>query len=293
MFDTATIEAKSQQNQPFVAFDASKEACQPFGFNFGDRVLTPHGTAWVLGVNDGELHFTMDAYGKPAKWSGYMAHEFRAQGFRLLFSPANDTSTSDPNRFCANVLGPLVDAQEYSDVVFVLDRDQRVYAHKGILVKRSEYFRVLFTTGAASCKSEIRIEGLDKAAFTDCLTFLYTGSCVKIDLKSGANLLRAAHMFMLEDLKRECARELSKQVTVETVLEILVLCEQQGLVELKTMCIEYLLNNLHVPALRASVGKLISSQLPDLVEKTRSVTASSSSNNSNSGSATRWEGKTC
>lgn len=40
--------------------DISREACKPFGFNSGDRVLTPHGPAWVVGVHLSDLYYQID-----------------------------------------------------------------------------------------------------------------------------------------------------------------------------------------------------------------------------------------
>ena len=82
-------------------------------------------------------------------------------------------------------------------------------------------------------------------------------------------------MFMLEDLKLQCSREIAKQITVrritrsqaalvlcnsqvETVFGILQLCDQRSLHELKRTCIAFLITNLDVPALRVAFTAFIS-----------------------------------
>jgi len=137
-------------------------------------------------------------------------------------------------------------------MVFILDSGDKIYAMKGILVSRSNYFQALFTNKTEEKDAkEIRIHGVDRCSFCSILTYLYSGN-VEISKENCAALLKAADMFLVEDIKLMCAQELITQVTTETVLDILYLSEQRALAKLKAFCLKFLVANLDDPTLHAS-----------------------------------------
>jgi hypothetical protein len=231
-------------------FDVSPEACKEFGFLCGDRVKTPKGNAWVVGMFGGNLYFQVDGDTGASKWSGFTKETFAKRGFSLIHRPT--LSLPKMEKYSAPSLLPLVNNQEFSDVVFILDSGDNVYAMKGILVSRSSYFQALFTNKTEEKDSkEIQIRGVDRTSFCAILTYLYTGH-VEISKENCSALLKAADMFLVEDIKLMCAQELITQVTNETVLDILYLSEQRGLTKLKAFCLKFLIANLDDPTLHAA-----------------------------------------
>ena len=67
-------------------FTCLPESCVPFGFFVGERVLTPKGAAFVVGVFEQDLYFMIDGDRGASKWSNYKKAEFEGRGFVLLFS---------------------------------------------------------------------------------------------------------------------------------------------------------------------------------------------------------------
>lgn len=65
-------------------FDSSKEACKPFGFCSDDKVKTPKGPAYVVGVKDSSLYFHVEGNFGAEYWGSYKEKEFREKDFRLI-----------------------------------------------------------------------------------------------------------------------------------------------------------------------------------------------------------------
>jgi len=233
-------------------FDVSYLACKEFGFFCGDRVKTPKGNAWVVGVHSGDLYFQLDGDNGASKWSGFNKETFSRRGFSLLFRPTQNVNKTDKPEYTASSLLSLVNNQEFSDVCFVLDDGEKFYAMKGILVTRSPYFQALFTNKTEEKEAkEVIIHGVDRPSFAAIITYLYTGS-VEISKENCVPLLKAADLFLVDDIKLMCAQELTSQVTTDTVLDTLFLAEQRNLTKLKKFCIKFLVDHLQEPTLHAS-----------------------------------------
>ncbi|EGC30514.1 hypothetical protein DICPUDRAFT_58236 [Dictyostelium purpureum] len=76
----------------------------------------------------------------------------------------------------------LVNNPEYKDVTFIVE-DKPVYAWKGILCARSDYFRAMFEVPLSeSIKGEVQMESISHSTFLLVLQYLYTGEvlCSKL-----------------------------------------------------------------------------------------------------------------
>jgi len=244
-------------------FDVSPQACKDFGFFCGDRVRTPKGNAWVVGMFGGNLYFQVDGDSGASKWSGFTKETFAKRGFTLLYRPSPPPSK---DKYSASALQPLVNNPEFSDATFILASGEKFYAIKGILASRSQYFQALFTNKTEEKDSkEISIHGVDQLSFCAILTYLYTGH-VQISKDNCASLLKAADMFLVDEIKFMCAQELMTQVTTESVLDILYLSEQRQLPKLKSYCLKFLVSHIDDPILHSSMQRnFICKQTSDCV----------------------------
>jgi len=249
--DPQTLQVLSRRGEN-KTFDVSPQACKEFGFFCGDRVRTPKGNAWVVGMFGGNLYFQVDGDTGASKWSGFTKETFLKRGFSLLYRPI---PPQPKDKHSAPALLPLVNNPEFSDTIFILDSSDKVYAIKGILASRSSYFQALFTNKTEEKDSkEIYIHGVDQASFCAILTYLYTGN-VQISKENCASLLKAADMFLVDEIKLMCAQELITQVTTESVLDILYLSEQRQLTKLKSHCLKFLVSHLDNPILHSSLQR--------------------------------------
>lgn len=209
---------------------------EEFGFHAGDRVQTSKGPAWVVGSHNGELYFQIDQDKGASKWTGSKKADFQMRGFKLMYSPSA--------QYNAPQLAPLVDNEDYSDVCFVLDDGRRVSASRGILCMRSAYFSRLFNAKMKeSDSSEVKLEDISQETLLSIMTYLYCGK-VNIAQENAVDLVKAADLFMLDELKAMVATILTQHVTRDTVVDMLLLADQRRLTRLKDYCKQFLFREL-------------------------------------------------
>lgn len=112
---------------------------------------------------------------------------------------------------------------------------------------------------------EIRIKDVGYHTFMAILTYIHTGTTT-ITKENCVDLLKAADLFLLEDLRKTCAKELTKQVTVDSSLEILQLADRLQESDLKKYVMEFVISHLRKEiedgTSRALQQKLIDFLLP-------------------------------
>jgi len=246
-------------------FDISPERCKKFGFYSGDRVKTPKGLAWVVGVHGKDLYFQIDGEKGASKWSEFRHAQFSQRNFQIVHSPARSMLKYLKSMYNATPLKALVNDPDFSDICFVLDSGERVHAIKGMLVKRSSYFKALFNHRTQESElKEIRMSEIDKQSFLDILTYIYTGF-VKVDGNNCFALVKAADLLLLEDLKLQCAKILKSQVTVESVMNILSLAKERSLDNVKTYCLQFLSDHYNSNTIRRNFKTFIKKDTADIV----------------------------
>jgi len=131
----------------------------------------------------------------------------------------------------------------FSDV-HILCGGQIFYCHRMILSKRSEYFSSMLESGMK--ESEIRVinlEYMDVDILQAILKFIYGGEIDNLE-KNAVDLLKAAGMFILEDLKTVCEKYLlANYMKVDNVIDVLVMAETHNAVSLKKAAIEMIVGN--------------------------------------------------
>ena len=115
--------------------------------------------------------------------------------------------------------GDLYENQELFDVVIKVE-EKEFECHRAFLAASTDYFRAMLTTNMAEKQqSVITISGVDAASMQLIIKYLYTGS---VELTTGTvqNLLSAANLLQLKELKEGCASFMAKKLDTENCIGI-------------------------------------------------------------------------
>ncbi|XP_033221404.1 leucine-zipper-like transcriptional regulator 1 homolog [Belonocnema kinseyi] len=124
-----------------------------------------------------------------------------------------------------------------SDVQLLIGED-RISAHKVILASKSPFFNELFLHN-----KEVNVEDINPEAFKEILKYIYTGKIENWSLS--CEILAGASKLQIEDLKFECEQRLRKNLTVKSVISILILAEDSNAECLKQHCLCYVLHHVN------------------------------------------------
>ncbi|KAF8782013.1 Speckle-type POZ protein-like B like protein [Argiope bruennichi] len=92
-----------------------------------------------------------------------------------------------------------------------------------------------------SHKNEVSVIDIDETTVRNLLIYIYTGTISDLTDSSAADLLFAADKYQLQDLKTLCCDFLKNTMSLQNVLNILVLGELHS-DDLKSFAIEYICN---------------------------------------------------
>ena len=185
----------------------------------------------------------------------------------------------------------LINNPELSDVCFLVE-GKEIHAHRAVLAIRSEYFRVMLLGGmresnhggverAKNSASPIDLPDVSYAVFLKVLEFLYTDTVRNVSLETGVHLLIASELFMLDRLKALCEDLIRRDVSVDSVIGILVAAHRHNASALKDIALEYILLHLNNPSIQAGLSDLRVE--PDLLLEI--IKRSTKENNSGVGNA--------
>ena len=108
-----------------------------------------------------------------------------------------------------------------SDVKLVAGDDGfALFAHKIILISRSEVFRAMLTTGMReSLQASIELPDMDQAILLLLMEFIYTDT-VEISAECAIPLFVVADKYRVERLQRMCESFILKSLDVDNVCQI-------------------------------------------------------------------------
>jgi len=133
--------------------------------------------------------------------------------------------------------------EKFSDV-HIKCGGQVFYCHRVILSKRSQYFSSMLESGMK--ESDIRVIDLvniDVDILKAILKYIYGGEIDSLETNA-VDLLKAAGMLILEDLKNICERYLlSNYMKVENVIDVVVMAEAHNAGHLKKGALEMIVAN--------------------------------------------------
>ncbi|CAN6439890.1 unnamed protein product [Victoria cruziana] len=154
--------------------------------------------------------------------------------------------------------GALLDNHEGSDVGFSV-AGEKFHAHKLVLAARSPVFRAqFFEELQEEDTNEIVINDLEPKVFKALLHFVYTDTLMEDELAASsspscstsvsetlaAKLLAASDKYGLARLRLMCESYLCRDVTVNSVANILALAVRYHAMELKAVCLKFAAENL-------------------------------------------------
>jgi hypothetical protein len=176
-----------------------------------------------------------------------------------------DSVPITPNTL-SNDLRTLVNNSQFHDVIFMLD-DKPVYAWRGILSARSDYFRAMFDKliWKESSETSIPVLHVPYRTFLAVIVYIYTGEIDSpITVEDALLLLAAANKYILPRLKTLCEIILVKELTVENVFSIFRHADLHMSSFLHKACVQFIAENID--------QTLLSDELDDVL-KAESFTA--------------------
>jgi speckle-type POZ protein len=118
-----------------------------------------------------------------------------------------------------------------------------LHAHRCILAARSDYFRGMFRWNMKEATSgEVFIEEFDPKVIREMIHYMYTDTHPDKSFMNeyAQELLRATMMYQVLPLKEICEVYISKEVTIETAVPILLFAEEHGAKLLKDKTLKYI-----------------------------------------------------
>jgi len=152
-----------------------------------------------------------------------------------------------PSSFSLDLQGAINNEQD-SDICFLV-RGERIYAHKGILVHRSKYFETMFHPLSSfkekDQKEFIIDETISVPIFLAILSYLYTGVENIVQPETAVDILQAADLFLLSDMKDFIESYMISSIDADSIsLDpsyisfLLELSDRFQLYKLKRFCLE-------------------------------------------------------
>ena len=138
-------------------------------------------------------------------------------------------------------MGDARHKDRYTDVTVVTD-GKEFKAHKVVLATQSPFFETRLeqrwlTEEALGCRIDMR--DVPAETMDMILTYMYTGKVKDIN-NAACELLPKAEEYQLEGLKAKCEEALSKSLTVETVIDTLLMADAHNTKNLKQSCLTFL-----------------------------------------------------
>lgn len=111
--------------------------------------------------------------------------------------------------------------EEFKDVKFIVNQKE-IPAHKVVLAARSPVFKKMFITNMTEAQTNhVVITDISHDIFEEMLFFIYTGKTSEKFSMFAIELLAAAHKYQIENLKKLCEAEISKNLTEENAGAVL------------------------------------------------------------------------
>lgn len=163
---------------------------------------------------------------------------------QLQKSVAENLSAFVNNKELSDITFKFMDVNNGNNVVSNDSSSSILYGHKMILVARSPYFRSMLLGGMMESKCNvITIHDVSCNIFFEVLHYIYTGKPSNLTHDNAFELLQAAELYCLTDLKDQVTEYLKMCIDEENVMNILIVADRFGLCKLGEECIKYAIVN--------------------------------------------------
>ncbi|XP_058798858.1 uncharacterized protein LOC131668585 isoform X2 [Phymastichus coffea] len=144
-----------------------------------------------------------------------------------------------------------------SDVKFVFGDGKCIHAHSIILESKSDAFTDLFSNDVSvTSPGIINVKNVDYEVMYEVIRFIYTDKVQNLDIFA-SQLLEPAKTFILEDLKVICEDQLCKDMSIDNVIDLLMLAEDYDLSVLKKQAKQLVAANMKDIVILAKFENLI------------------------------------
>ena len=154
-----------------------------------------------------------------------------------------DYSTQTPKFDLSKVMEGARQNDQCTDIILVTE-GKEFKAHKVVLVSQSPFFAARFEERWTE-QGGNRIDMMDIP--TDIMeaivSYMYTGNVANI-AQLAHKLLPKAEEYQLEGLKVSCEDALSKTLTAQTVIDLLLLADTHNAQKLKNSCMVFIAENI-------------------------------------------------
>ena len=138
----------------------------------------------------------------------------------------------------------LYESAETTDITFVVGEEE-IQAHKHILMERSNYFASMFQSGMKECQTDrVEIKDVEAEIFEEVIEFLYSGLLPNNINAIAMDLLPIADRYEVDQLKKMCEAAIRRNLSVENVIDALLLAEVHDCKFLMASCIPLFKENL-------------------------------------------------
>lgn len=136
----------------------------------------------------------------------------------------------------------LLENKESCDVIFVVE-DEEISAHKLIVVARCNVFAAMFGSEMLENKTgRVEVADIGPKIFKLFLRYIYCGKFESEDTNELLEVIVAANKYQVEDLVQICECRLSCILSVDNVVDILIVADLVNAESLKEKCISMIIN---------------------------------------------------
>ena len=133
--------------------------------------------------------------------------------------------------------------EQYTDVIIVT-KEMEFKAHKVVIASQSPFFATrLEERWTEEGGSRIDMTDISTDIMDAILTYMYTGEVNNVDMIA-FDILPKAEEYQLKGLKVTCEEALSKTLTAQTIIDILLLADTHNAQTLKQSCLVFIAKNV-------------------------------------------------
>eukprot|EP00522_Entomoneis_paludosa_P002456 CAMPEP_0172476334 /NCGR_PEP_ID=MMETSP1065-20121228/70326_1 /TAXON_ID=265537 /ORGANISM="Amphiprora paludosa, Strain CCMP125" /LENGTH=588 /DNA_ID=CAMNT_0013234555 /DNA_START=52 /DNA_END=1818 /DNA_ORIENTATION=- len=166
----------------------------------------------------------------------------------------------------ASALTGMLNNEEFSDVTFVVgDKKDKVYAHRVILIQKSDYYRTMFRSGMREATEQlVQVPDTNIKVFRLLMQYLYTDKVV-VDIDMAIDLYKVADLHGLMQLKDICCSTIRKKLTPENATGLLREATEGQAPAIRSICFQFVLENFKDVSQTAALASLPQPLLVEVV----------------------------
>ena len=162
-------------------------------------------------------------------------------------------------------LSLLLEYPEDHDFTLCVE-DEQLHCHKVVLIARSSFFRGLFQSGMRESQTNsVAMDDASPAIYRNLLQFLYSGRLPSNMTEIAFDLLPLADKYALDELKAACEDIVRSLLTVDNVIQTIILADLHHCPDLFRFCLSLFKENMDELKTKEEWRSL--RQLPDLLER--------------------------